>query len=166
MDPRQIMLNRIDELVAKGDKMIINVWGSEDGLQNGFCYSVGLTSLGLPELFISGNADPRIQCALIESVAAMYQEKGVSLGIHEGLLANGLRMELVEVDCADHKIRNEYIILAMDYYQGHAIPGCIRLVQLRWPDTQGRLPDEPGYDMADKQDLLPSSAQTKSMQFH
>ncbi len=56
-------------------------------------------------------------------------------------------------DCAAPAVFGEFIIQASNYYQGS--DRAVRLVQIRWPDAQGRLPDEEGFDMADKQDLLP-----------
>jgi hypothetical protein len=165
MDPKrkQMLHLRIDELVANRDKMIISVGGDQNA--NAFFYSIGMTSMGLPELIISGNANPVIQHAMIEMVAEMYRAKGVSLGIHDDLLASkdgrNLRMALVEVDCSNQTVRDEYIAQAISYYEAKNHSGPIRLVQLVWPDKQGRLPDEPGYDMASKQDILPSLAQAK-----
>lgn len=160
---KQMLHLRIDELVANRDKMIVGVGGEEGS--NNFFHSIGMTSLGLPELIISGNANPIIQYGMIEMVAAMYQAQGVSLGIHDDLLeskdGSDLRMALVEVDCSNQTVRDKYIAQAISYYEAKNHSAPIRLVQLVWPDKQGRLPDEPGYDMVSKQDILPSLTQAK-----
>ncbi|ANT70192.1 DUF4262 domain-containing protein [Aeromonas hydrophila] len=137
--------------IAKGHMLIMSVFGDPSSGQKGFAYTIGLTSLGLPEIMISGSMRSEVQHGLIEALAAEYKEHGISLGITHELLSGGLRAELVEVDC--YQAKSAFIVQAANYYEGSG--KTIRLVQIRWPDTQGRLPDEEGFDMGDKQDLLP-----------
>lgn len=139
--------------VAKGHMAIFSIFSDPQNKRLAFAYTVGLTSLGLPEIIISGNMNPRFQHALIEHLAGLYKERGAFFGVSHELLADGLRVELVEVDCAASADFGGFIIQASNYYRG--TDRAVRLVQIRWPDAQGRLPDEEGFDMADKQDLLP-----------
>lgn len=138
--------------IAKGQASVISVFATDSPQENDFAYTVGLTSLGLPEIIIVGSMDPLIQHVLIGSLTAKYKERGAFFGVSNELLQNGLRVDLVEVDCTAPKTK-EFIVQALGYYGSDV--GKVRLVQIRWPDAQGRLPDEPGFDMGDKQDLLP-----------
>ena len=147
------MQDEIAARLAEGRFAMFRVHPTPDLPGLPFIYTVGLTGMGLPEIIISGPVSPWLQQYMIGKLLELYQERGAFFGVSHELLADGLRVELVEVDCTSELVRDSYIVQALEFYRGTG--KSVRLVQIRWPDTQGRLPGEDGYDMADKQDLLP-----------
>lgn len=147
------MQDEIATKVAQGRFAVFRIYPSPDSPGIPFLYTAGLTSLGLPEIIISGRISLWVQQYMLDKLLGLYQERGVFLGETKGVLGQGFRADLVEVDCTSDLVRDSYIVQALEFYRGTG--KSVRLVQIRWPDTHGRLPGEDGCDMADKQDLLP-----------
>lgn len=147
------MQDEIAAKVAQGRFAVFRVFPTPDRPGLPFMYTAGLTSHGLPEIIITGPVVPWVQQYMIDTLLGLYQERGVFLGETKELLDLGYRADLVEVDCSSELVRDDYIVQALEFYRGTGKK--VRLVQIRWPDTQGRLPGEDGYDGADKQVLLP-----------
>lgn len=153
MQKSQNFSQRIDHLISRGENLIISVGGSADGRSLPFAYTIGMTSLGLPELLISGHLGVKVQQTLLNDVARRFKNEGVKLGLHRDLLVGGFLMDLVAIDTSVSEVRENYILQACNYYRDQLMP--VRLVQLLWPDNQGRLPSMSGYELTGFQDLLP-----------
>jgi hypothetical protein len=109
----------------------------------GYTYTVGLEpSFGFPEVIVFGlkPADAR---GLLGMVVALLRD-GVEIPVgplFAGLLDNDLRSALLPVDLGDW---GPLFAAGQDWYG--ATP--FRVVQLAYPDPNGWLPWEPGFDMA------------------
>ncbi|QII06207.1 DUF4262 domain-containing protein [Rhodococcoides fascians A25f] len=103
-----------------------------DGIHPAFCYTVGLTGFGSPEIVVTGrdpNESSRILNALGTSVASGLLE--VEAGI--GCWAAGFELFTIDVpDCVD------ILHAASDVYG----KGCFSAVQAVWKDCDGSLPWE------------------------
>ncbi len=103
-----------------------------DGIHPAFCYTVGLTGFGSPEIVMTGRGpgeSSRILNALGTSVAAGMLE--LESGI--GCTAAGFELFTIDVpDCGD------ILYSASDVYG----KGCFGAVQAVWKDLDGFLPWE------------------------
>lgn len=124
--------NQVDGLVAEGGWLVMGVGGSET--EPGFCYTIGLHSLGLPEVIIMG-LPPTNGQTLLNDVGFMMKEQGgpVEFGKSYDEFAN-LPTQFVEVD---EQYIKEYMCQAGFYY-GESTP--LKAIQMVWPDTQGKFP--------------------------
>ncbi|MFI8566008.1 DUF4262 domain-containing protein [Rhodococcus sp. NPDC078407] len=103
-----------------------------DGIHPAFCYTVGLTGYGSPEIVVTGrdpNESSRILNALGASVASGTLEAEAGLACW----AAGFELFTIDVpDCA------EILHAASDVYG----KGCFSAVQAVWKDVEGSLPWE------------------------
>src|SRR5262245_411831 len=107
----------------------------------GYAYTVGLeTSFSFPELVIFG-LTPIAARGLAGLVVELLQD-GVEIPVgplFTGLLDNGLRSALLPVEVEEHL---DLFESATEWY-GHK---SYRVVQLAWPDRNGWMPWESGFD--------------------
>ncbi|OZF02252.1 DUF4262 domain-containing protein [Rhodococcus sp. 15-2388-1-1a] len=103
-----------------------------DGIHPAFCYTVGLTDFGSPEIVLTGRGpteSSRILNALGASVASGMLELEAGIGCS----AAGFEIFTIDVpDCAD------ILYTASDVYG----TGCFSAVQAVWKDLEGALPWE------------------------
>lgn len=147
--------NLLDQIETRGWAWMYV--GPDDGAQSNedfpsYCYSIGLVDKGLPELIIIG-LDPRtsftvgdelIKRALSADTAgqAALQVPGMrSFNLNTPLhdVFKGTRAMLVDVPREQAARRT---LFAMDYANVAEKP--LRVIQLLWPDRQGRFPFEEG----------------------
>lgn len=97
-----------------------------------FCYTVGLTALGHPEIVITGRAaseSASVLNALARRVAV--GDDSLRAGIHSW--AAGFDLYFVDVAQCE-----EWLVIANRLYS----PGRVRAIQAVWRDAQGNLPWE------------------------
>jgi hypothetical protein len=107
----------------------------------GYSYTIGLeTTFGFPEVCVFGLM-PVAARGLVGLVVDVVRSGGtVPVGaLFTGLLDNDLRCALVPVDVTDP------VELFPSAFTWHGAAG-FRMVQLVWPDRNGWLPWEHGYD--------------------
>jgi hypothetical protein len=106
-----------------------------------YAYTVGLEQLvGFPEVAVFG-LTPAAARGLLGLVVDLLQGgTEIPIGsLFTGLLDNDLRSALIEVDIEEH---GDLFATAVHWYRGEPF----RLVQLAWPDRNGWLPWESGFD--------------------
>jgi Domain of unknown function (DUF4262) len=110
----------------------------------GYSYTVGLTSsFGFPEVVVFG-LTPVAARGIVDDVVGIVRTDSTSVPVGEvftGLYDNELRSALVPLDANDIS----GIFPAADAWHGST---PYDVVQLVWPDRNGWLPWEPGFDRA------------------
>lgn len=106
----------------------------------GYAYTIGFPArFGFPEILIVGLTPVAVR-GLVDLVA-LQLDGGVEIPLDvplQGLLDNDLRCVFASVDVDD---RSELFATGWAWHHG-SFPA----VQLLWPDRQGWLPHEPGFD--------------------
>jgi hypothetical protein len=114
-----------------------------DPPQAGYAYTIGFESaFGFPEVVIFGLTP--VAANGLAGLVADFLAGGVDLPIgplFTGLLDNELRCALVPVDVGEHA---ELFAAAVAWHGGLDF----RVVQLAWPDRNGWMPWEPGFNHA------------------
>jgi hypothetical protein len=147
--------NLLDQIQAKGWAWV--AIGPDDGAMSNepfppYCYTVGLVHKGLPDLIIIG-LDPRTAFAvgdqlILKALAEIDAEKAgpptpgsapFKLDTDLFEVFRGTRAMLVDVPTEQAAKRS---LFALDYADVAGKP--LQVIQLLWPDRQGRLPFEPG----------------------
>ena len=107
----------------------------------GYAYTIGLeSSFTFPELCIFGLTPVAARGLLALVIGHVRAQAQIPIGpVFTGLLDNDLRCALLPVEVEE---TGELFASAFSWYR--ATP--FRLVQLMWPDRNGWLPWEPGFD--------------------
>ena len=143
------VLKRILELQVKMRKNVDECGVSVMGVGGEYSYSIGLLSHQLPELLVYGMGT-NMELWLINTLTNRFKKDGLQLGVLLDVIAgsNGepLPLYLYEVPI-DEKVK-KYIMQSHNFYITYPEykKASLRLVQVLWPDTAGRLPFEKGYD--------------------
>jgi hypothetical protein len=106
----------------------------------GYSYTVGVMAFGFPEIVVFG-LTPVAARGIVGDLVAIVRDGGaVPIGAEfTGLFDSGLRAAVLELDAASV----EGIFPAADAW--HATTPY-RVAQLLWPDRNGFLPTETGFD--------------------
>jgi hypothetical protein len=107
----------------------------------GYCYTIGFpAAFGFPEVVVFG-LTPVATRGLLDLVADLLRGgTEIPLGVElTGLFDNDLRCVFAPVDV---EVWAELVDTAVSWYRG----APFQLVQLLWPDRNGFLPTEPGFD--------------------
>ena len=107
----------------------------------GYCYTIGLPELaGFPNVVVFG-LTPVAASGLIRMVVdLLVAGTQIPIGVEvTGLYDSGLRAAFAEVDVEQW---SELFATGIAWHRGDAFD----LVQLIWPDRNGFLPYEPGFD--------------------
>jgi hypothetical protein len=112
----------------------------EDPPTPGYTYSIGFEdSFGYPDLVIFGLA-PVASRGLLEMVATHLEAGGeIPVGVFVGLLDNDLPAAVLPIQMPDHA---DLFAGAQAFYDRDDF----RIRQFIWPDKQGKLPWDQGYD--------------------
>jgi len=139
--------NLLDQIEQKGWAWQY-VHAEDDGEFGAFpfyCYTVGLVAKGIPDLIVVG-LNPRVATdAGDELIARALQAGAEPWGINTVLLDvfKNSRAMLVDVP---HEYAANRTLFALDFAEAVSKP--LQVVQLVWPDQNGRLPFEEGADPA------------------
>jgi len=139
MDANQIKAyhDKVDDTIRRHGYHVTYV---NAGAEPSFCYSTGVyKTFGIPEIFIS-SLPPNLSGELVEQYVSKFKDIGavpVNQSIHD--LSDRFPVYLINTPMHDLK---EYVLSSVRFYQGQ---GC-EYVQLVYPDTAGKFPDEAGYN--------------------
>lgn len=128
-------LERMADVVRDAGFAVQHVRG--DRVRPPWCYTVGLTAVGLPELVVTGMSAAR-GGALLEDLAHHYVDHDAPM-CEPGqrfTLRDGLALEIVELAHPDAHLDTAQAIFA---------PQPVRAYQLVWRDDRGRWPWEVGF---------------------
>lgn len=107
-------------------------------------YTVGLTDLGLPELVMVGVPIPSMQAIINEAVARMRSTQPFAPGQLQSELANlPLRIDAVHISQVLGRL---YMLIGYEKRRQRQVTE-LKVLQLVWPDQDGRYPDDSGYAM-------------------
>lgn len=107
----------------------------------GYAYTIGFpASFGFPEVLVFGLTPVAVR-GLIDLVADLLRGgTEIPVGVElVGLFDNDLRCVFAPVDC---ETWGGLVTTAISWYRG----GLFDMVQLLWPDRNGFLPTEAGFD--------------------
>lgn len=124
----------------------------EHGIHPAYCYTVGLTAQGRPELVITGRVPE--QSAEVLNDLGGWREDGHPLTAGDGYTVGGLGVYLVEVrEC------ESWLLRATDLYGDR-----VRALQAVWADCRGLLPweSEPGSTLVQPLLGVPPSGRVAS----
>lgn len=125
-----------------------NVLG--DAEDPSFAYTIGFQhSFGVPEVLVTGLDGPTAHGLLSEVAAAVREGSPLGPGRGPEVRHNGHPCAWQAVSPERY---GEYVLSALWYYEGEPF----QVVQLVWPDGEGRFPGEPGAEevLAKRQPLL------------
>ncbi len=108
-----------------------------------FYYTVGLTDAGLSELIISWPGTPEMGQDLLNNAARGHVKNEIKPGDMLDFVAN-VPSRAVAADPHKADIQQAYNYVR-DPFQ---TKNKIRLIQILYPDAEGKFPDEVGYDFA------------------
>ncbi|MEZ5320962.1 MAG: DUF4262 domain-containing protein [Microthrixaceae bacterium] len=113
---------------------------SDEPPRPGYTYTIGFErGFGHPEVVIFG-LQPVAARGLLELMATQLDAGGtLPVGVFDGLLDNGLRCALLPVDRDEHPA----MFGGADAFYGES---GYRVMQFVWPDRDGHLPWEDGFD--------------------
>lgn len=137
----------IAENVSEGRWSIVAV--ASDGVSPSFIYSVGLHSLGYPELIIIG-LNPKIGHDIINNCAELMKSNGSQFE-SGSFVENLANLPLAILDANDLG-KMEYAVQGFNFYRHWNF----KLQQLVMPDVNKRYPWQEGFDqnMSKIQDLI------------
>jgi hypothetical protein len=115
----------------------------EEGDKPGYAFSLGFyANYGQPEVVVFGLPPPVAQKLLnIAAIRAAGARKRYEPFVPYDNIAEGMRVIFVPVS---RRFYREYFGYGLWFYQ--SVSGAFPMLQMVWPDRQGRLPGEPGYD--------------------
>lgn len=149
------LVNSIKKCIAKGHYQIIHVARECDD-EPSFAYTVGLHSLGQPELLVIGLDNPRIAHTVLTIAAEKVDAKcnDIDIRIKDAVETThgNMDLRLVELDTKRAALRESYAIQCYDFYRRN--PEAIRFRQVYWPDIAGNFQDEPAWTGGITQTLL------------
>jgi hypothetical protein len=131
-------LPEVQEHIDKNGQSIIAVMGDHDG--PGFAYTIGNAIIGLPELLIIGNYDPRALMSILNRMGDMQRAAGKPL---EGDIDLGGKFPARTRPVTDSLVaRGDYTIQAGQYLdrEDYAVS------QVLLCDKDGHYPGEPDCD--------------------
>ncbi len=121
-----------------------------------FAYTIGLTAKGRPEIFLSGNMNPKTAIGIIESLVNRWEkDKRVTIGKMSKFITMGTKQWPIKVVRIDPVEAEElHTKLIRKYYPIFNF----KLVQVYWPDSNGYLPDYEKYTTEEghKQHMFPT----------
>jgi Domain of unknown function (DUF4262) len=126
----------IAENIEEHGQHVMGVFGGPGDILP-FCYSIGLTGRGLPELLLIGGFAPEDAAAVLNWLGEAMRERGRPF--HDGEIVDwGGRLPVKVINAGD-EARDEYAIQAMSYYSTDSIV----VQQVLVPDTMGRFSGDP-----------------------
>lgn len=129
---------KVDKSIKEYGYNLTNVFASKDSPS--FCYSTGIyKSFKIPEVFIS-SLPPGLCSQLAANYIKSFKGKE-SIPLNEKLdyLIDRFSVYLIEVPTLD---LTDYVLTSIRFYKGEDY----KYVQLVFPVTNGRFPNDTGYD--------------------
>lgn len=138
---------RIAERVREGTVMVIAV-ADHDSNAGNFAYTVGMAQHGLPELIAIGALPQKVLYVVVDSMAhKAVENKHLESRLYNDVLKehHGVTMNVEVVDIDQQAAIDEYMGIAVRVHRLLAMPS-FSVKQVLFPDAQGRVPTEMGYD--------------------
>lgn len=145
-DPFDPVLNTALEHIARVGWSVTGVFPTETAGTVPFAYTSGLTALGLPELVIAGLPIHTMH-AILNDVAGRDDGPWRHGQRLDDVITGGHAVEIWEGSPTD----TLHLGTASRIYGRDRVQ---RAQQILWPDTEGRMPWQPGCQVADLQPLL------------
>lgn len=127
----------VEESIAEESAGVLGVVDGKGG-SPAFCYTVGATAFGLPELLLVGSADPDF-AGLLQDCVEIQIRRGRAFEDQERIDIGGAFPVLASQ--ADSLMAEEYVRQASDFFHQ-----TVEVVQILVPDTAGRYPGDPDVD--------------------
>ena len=129
---------KVDENVAKFGFHITFVMEDENGPS--FCYSTGLyKSYQIPEVFLSG-LPQSLSFSLVADYAKKYKENILEVNKKINSFSEDFDFPVYFIEVEEEKLKDyDY---ASQHFYGNENYKCVQLI---YPDTTGKFPNEPGY---------------------
>lgn len=148
---------RLAALIELRGYTFIGVFDPE-GLNPSFAYSIGLTGRNWPEVLLVGNMNPEVIEIILTDLIEGWKKQGeVVMGDNPGLIVfrDGSEHALRVVEVDTDAVLKDYGCQVPNWFEREQI----KFVQVLWPDTSGKYPDEPGYsaDAKMQQPIIKSS---------
>lgn len=106
-----------------------------------FLYTIGLTEIDLPEILVVGLPPDIAHGMVISAIKDMLDEGYVPKdGTVTEKVLTGYKVRYRDLDA--NLARTHYACQAFFYYENFAGPRTPSVIQLVWPDEQGRFPGE------------------------
>lgn len=129
---------KVDKSIKEFGYNLTNVFASRDSPS--FCYSTGIyKTFKIPELFIS-SLPPGLCSQLTANYIKSFKDKE-SIPLNEKLdyLIDRFSVYLIEVPTSK---LTAYVLTSIRFYKGEDY----KYLQIIFPDTNGRFPNDTGYD--------------------
>lgn len=142
------ILKEIKSYVDKNGCSVVATHNEHDGMP--FAYSVGLANSGMPDVFIIGRMNPTIMMSIINNVHTYWKRNGVCYGRTDQVL-QGFDVFLLPVETTENSFYENYAIQNIAFYRNFSHynrrpVGMPRIVQVIWPDTEGKYPFDETYN--------------------
>lgn len=139
---------------------VVSVEGDND-TDIGFCYTIGLTDLGLPELIIAGIMDVSHMESYLNAIGLDMADGTISpnsqtLKSYCLTKTGTMDMSLVELDTRRKILHEEYTVQLFEHYNRNA--NAVRLMQVYWPDTNGNFQDSAEWNCGKTITFLPKAS--------
>lgn len=134
----QRVLDGLEERIAEHGHAIVSVAMDPENRAPAFSYTAGLADAGLPELLVLGLAASVAQPVLNQLAGQLKRDGALPTDTPLEAFAGGLSAVVREVpleECRGH-VRLAHRRRGND----------LRVLQVFWPDPQGRFPWEEGFD--------------------
>ncbi len=156
----QAYLRLIRQKVRDEGFVVQGVLPTKDGPAHvPFAYTIGLCDAGLPELIVSAPASPEMLHTVITAFVQHHLKDEIRPGERISYSDLGIETASLEID---QRFRAAVSLSAPVQqalnYAGTPdadLTGKVRVLQLLWPDEQGRFPGEPDYQDDGEQEVWP-----------
>jgi len=129
--------DQVDENIRKYGYNVTFVFA---GKNPSFCYSTGIyKTFGIPEIFIS-SLPQNLSHSLIESYVSRFREKN-AIPLDKSIEDLTDRFLVYFIEVPTEKL-TEYVLSSIRFYKNEDY----KYLQLIYPDTKGRFPNDNGYD--------------------
>lgn len=146
---------KIAERISNKEWSVIVV-ESDSADEPSFAYTVGLHSLGHPELLVLGPIGLVGKNWFVNSVAKGIINGDVTVGLNKEFLKTtkgDMDIKLVELDTERAVLHDVYTVQLFQHYINERQD--VRLLQILWPDQYGTLPTEPTWVGGPHQCMIP-----------
>ncbi len=134
-----VFVQRLRQQVAEQGWMVLGVFASAEAPDiTPWHYTVGLTDAGLPELLVSGLGPTQGQ-EILNTAAARHIRDEIVVGMLDDVASMPLKVVPGPT--------GECVQQAWNYVGDprRREPGRVRVLQLVWPDVDGRFPGDEGF---------------------
>jgi hypothetical protein len=129
---------KVDKSIKEYGYNLTNVFATKDSPS--FCYSTGIyKNFKIPELFISSLPPGLCDQLTAKYIKSFKDKQTIPLNVKLDYLIDRFSVYLIEVPISK---LSEYVLTSIRFYNGDGY----KYLQIIFPDTKGRFPNETGYD--------------------